>query len=76
MIRMNQRKRVVVDGRNVEVDEVVSPTEIFRAAGKDSQDYSLVTNDGQGKSQLVPAAQRIKVRDGQEFETNLPGAGG
>jgi hypothetical protein len=78
LLRQDAPKRttVYVDDVPVRVAEEVTGAEVLQAAGKNHQNYSLVTQDEQGGSQLVPSDRRIKPVEGQPFEAGLPGVGG
>jgi hypothetical protein len=71
-----KRTTVYVDDVPVRVAEEVTGAELLRAAGKSPDNYSLVTQDEQGGSQLLPSSRRIKPVASQRFEANLPGIGG
>jgi hypothetical protein len=70
------KKTVIVDEKPIEVDEVTSTSDLIRASGRNPNNYSIVMEDASGETQLVPYTQRIRVIDGQRFETNLTGRGG
>ena len=70
------KRRVIVDEMPIEVDENISSSDLILASGNDPSTYSILMADGRGGGQLVSAGRRIKVRDGQRFETSLNGVGG
>jgi len=70
------KKKVIVDEKPIEVDEVIPTSDLIRASGRNPNNYSIIMEDARGETQLVPSTQRIRVIDGQRFETNLTGRGG
>jgi len=70
------RKRIIVDGRSVEVHDEALSSDIIRAAERNPSNYSLVKTESNGNNQMIPPGKRIAVIDGDTFETNLNGEGG
>ena len=71
-----RKRRVFVDGRPLEVPEVATGGDLVHASGHDPSARTVVMDAGDGRNQLVPSGQRIRVKDGQRFETNLNFIGG
>ncbi len=70
------RKRIIVDDRSVEVHDEAMSSDIISAAGRSPSNYSLVKPHHNGNNQLIPPGNRIRVIDGDKFETSLNGEGG
>ncbi len=70
------KRKIYVDDEPIEIAEDTSSADIILAAKHNPSTYSLAMQDARGGNQLVPASQRIKVRDGQRFETSINGIGG
>ena len=71
-----RKRRVIVDGQPLQVPEVVTGGDIVCASGQDPSTRTVVMEDGNGGNQLVPSGKRIRLKDGQRFETNLNAIGG
>jgi len=76
LLRNRISRRVIVDDRPVETNEISTAANLINAAGRDPQRFDLIVNDGRGGSQLIPSNQRINLSEGQRFETSMRCIGG
>jgi len=70
------KKTIVVDDKSVEVHDEALSSDIISAADRNPSNYSLVKTDRNGNNQVIPPGNRIRVIDGEKFETSLNGEGG
>lgn len=70
------RRTVFVDDRQVETAESTTAADLIRSAGQKPDGRTLVQSNPDGTTELIPGGRRIKLRDGQRFETQLDGFGG
>jgi sulfur carrier protein ThiS len=70
------RRRVFVDGQSVEAAEAATAADLIRAVGQNPNRRDLVLSNPDGSTDIISSRKRIKLRDGERFETQLNGTGG
>ena len=70
------RANVFVDETQLEVDQECTSNDLIRRAGRNPSTYSLIKEDSSGTTTMLPAGKRIRLRNGERFETSLNGRGG
>lgn len=70
------KRKVKVNGRPLEADEVIDSSQLVSVTGKDPFRHSLVRSTPTGETELIPQGTRIMLREGDVFETDLRGKGG
>jgi len=70
------KRRVEVNGRPIEADEMIDSSQLVGVTGKDPSRHSLVRSTRTGETEIIPQGTRIMLRDGDVFETYFRGTGG
>jgi hypothetical protein len=70
------RRRVYVDDQPVEAGESTSAGDLMVAAGQNPNNRNLVQANPGGTTEIIPSKKRVKLRNGDRFETMLSGTGG
>ena len=69
-------RNAIVDGRKVAVPENSWAEDLIRATGEDPSSRDLVQSLPDGSVEIIKPSRRVKLRDGDFFETQISGSGG
>jgi len=69
-------RNAIVDGRNVRVPDNPTASDLITAAGETPESRDLVLSRPDGSVDIIKPSRRVKLRDGDVFETQISGSGG